>query len=149
MVRITTFLLFLVSVASMGQTIEVIDRALMTETICGPIAVKAKMLDTSSDGLVIPHQRVGFTLRNLKPVPIVLERMTLHFERESPTSGAPFEWVARVPVGSKQEAALVELTTVPNPVGYVVVNSVSYADGSNWLPNGGAVCKAVLNPIGK
>jgi hypothetical protein len=131
----------------MAQTTEVIEFALLRKAICGPVSIQAQMLDTSPDGLVVPHQKVGLTLNNLKSIPIVLERVTLHFGGETLTSGAPFEWETRVPVGARQEAFFVELTTVPNPVSYVELNSVSYADGSSWHPNGGEVCKIVPDPL--
>jgi hypothetical protein len=131
----------------MAQTTAVMDRALLRQTICGPVGIQAQMLDTSLDGLVELHQKVGFTLNNLKTIPIVLERVTLHFGGETPTSGAPFEWETRVPVGARQEAVFAELTTVPNPVSYVELNSVRYADGSSWHPDGGKVCKIVPDPL--
>ena len=105
------------------------------------------MLDTSQDRLAEPHQSVGITLNNLKSTPIVLERYTLHFNAETSTSGAPFEGEIKVAVNAGQEAFFASLTTVPNPVSYVEVNLIKYADGSSWQPKEGAVCKMVPSPL--
>jgi hypothetical protein len=121
----------------------VIDRSLLRQTICGPISVQARMLDTSQDRPVEPHQRVGITMNNLKSTPIVLERITAHFGSETPSSGAPFEMELRVEVGATQEAFFAESFSGSNPVSYIELNSVRYADGSSWQPNNGEVCKVV------
>jgi hypothetical protein len=97
------------------------------------------MDDTSKD-LPMPAQKVRITLHNRNSTPIVLERLTIHFSDETPTSGDPFEMETRVQVGAGQEAVFVEATTVQNPVSYVELNSVRYADGSSWHPSEGAVC---------
>jgi hypothetical protein len=49
----------------------------------------------------------------------------------------------RVEVGAKQEASFVELFSGSDPVSYIELNSVRYADGSGWQPENGAVCKIV------
>jgi hypothetical protein len=148
MARTASLVLLFGSLNLMAQTsTEILDRALMRQTICGPIGVEARMLDTSHDGLAQLHQGVGFTLHNLKSTPIVLERYTLNFHGETATSGAPFEAEIRVPVNAGQEAPFASLTTVPNPVSYVEINLVRYADGSSWQPKEGEVCKIVPNPL--
>jgi len=147
MVRAAAFLLFLSSLTLMAQKTVILDRALLQQTICGPIGVQARMLDTSLDRPLEPHQKVGITLNNLGSVSIVLERITVHFGRETSTSGAPYELETRVEVGAKQEASFVELFSVPNPVSYIELNSVRYADGSSWHPTGGAVCKITPEPL--
>jgi hypothetical protein len=146
MTRAAIFTLLLVPLASMAQTTEIIDRALLRQTICGPVRVQAQMLDTSLDGLVEPHQAVSFTLNNLKSIPIVLERVTLHYGGETPTSGAPFESESRVRVGAGREVLFAKYTTVPNPVSYVELDFVKYADGSSWHPSAGEVCKIIPIP---
>jgi hypothetical protein len=148
MVRTALLVLLFGSLNLMAQTsIKILDRALLRETICGPIGVQARMLDTSQDGQVIPHQAVGITLKNLKSTQIVLERYTLHFGAETPTSGAPFEAEIKVPVNAGQEAFFASQTTSPNPISYVEFNFVRYADGSSWQPNEGEVCKIVPDPL--
>ena len=89
------------------------------------------------------------TLSNRNSIPIVLERVTLHYGGETPTSGAPSESESRVPVGAGQEAVFARSTTVPNPVSYVELNFVKYADGSSWRPSSGEACKIVPDPLKK
>ena len=142
MVRAAAFLLLLSSLTLMAQKIG-LDRALLQQTICGPIGVQARMLDTSLDRPLEPHQKVGITVNNLKSAPISLERITVHFAGETSTSGAPYELETRVEVGAKQEASFVELFSGSNRVSYIELNSVRYADGASWQPDNGAVCKIV------
>jgi hypothetical protein len=144
LVRTASLVLLFGSLNLLAQTsTEILDRALLRQTICGPIGVQARMLDTSLDRPVEPHQRVGIILNNLKSTPIVLERITVHFGGETPTSGAPFEIETKVKVGARQEAFFAEASSVLNPVSYVELNSVRYADGSSWQPSNGAACKIV------
>jgi hypothetical protein len=147
MARTAAFLLLLSSLTLLAQKTAILDRALRQQTICGPIGVQARMLDTSLDRPLEPHQKVGITLNNLGSVPIVLERITVHFSGETSTSGAPYELETRVDVGAKQEASFAELFSVPNPVNHIELNSVRYADGSSWHPAGGAVCKITPAPL--
>jgi hypothetical protein len=100
------------------------------------------MVDTSDLG-VQPSQRVKITLNNRTSKPIVLERLTIHFSNETSTSHDGFGMETRLEVGARQEAVFAESTTVPDTVSYVELNSVRYADGSNWQPNNGEVCKIV------
>ena len=146
MVRAAAFLLLLSSLTVMAQKIG-LDRALLQQTICGPISVEARMLDTSLDRPLEPHQKVGIVLNNLKSTPIVLERITAHFDSETPTSGAPFEMEHKVEVGGKQQAFFTEAFSGSNPVSYIELNSVRYADGSSWQPTNGEVCKIVPEPL--
>jgi hypothetical protein len=127
-----------------GQ-IFTVDRSLLShsQTICGPIRMQARMLDTSQDRPFEPHQKVGITVNNLKSSPITLERITVHFAVETSTSGAPYELETSVEVGAKQEASFVESFSGSNPVSYLELDSVRYADGSSWQPDNGAVCKIV------
>jgi hypothetical protein len=107
MVRTASLVLLFGSLNLMTQTsTEILDRALLRQTVCGPIGVQARMIDTSQDRPAEPHQTVGITLNNLKSTPIVLERYTLHFNAETSTSGAPFEAEIKVPVNAGQEAFL-------------------------------------------
>jgi hypothetical protein len=147
MVRAAAFLLLLSSLTLMAQKIEILDRALLQQTICGPIGVQARMLDTSLDRPIEPHQKVGITVNNLKSAPISLERITVHFAGETSTSGAPYELETKVQVGAKQEASFVELFSGSNPVSYIELNSVRYADGSSWQPDNGAACKITPKPL--
>jgi len=148
MTRASTFLLFLVPLAAMAQTST--DRMLSDRAaICGPIRMMARMDDTSKDLSALHTQRVRVTLSNRNSIPIVLERVTTHYGGETPTSGAPFESEFRVPVGAGREAVFAESTTVPNPVSYVELNLVKYADGSSWQPSSGDVCKIVPDPLKK
>lgn len=143
MVRTASLALLFGSLSLMAQTSKVIvERSLLRQTICGPIGVRARMLDTSQDR-PLPLQKVGITLRNLTSTPIVLERFTIHYGSETPTSGAPFEKETTLQVGAMQEAVFVEAFSDSNPVSYVELNSVRYADGSSWQPNDGVVCKIV------
>ncbi len=97
MVRTALLVLLFGSMNLVAQTSTVIlDRDLLLQTVCGPIGVQARMLDTSLDRPVEPHQKVGITLNNLKSTPIVLERITAHFGNETPTSGASFEMEHKV-----------------------------------------------------
>jgi hypothetical protein len=148
MVGTASLVLLFGSLNLMAQaSTEILDRALLRQTVCGPIGIEARMLDTSQDRPAEPHQKVGITLRNLKSTPIVLERYTLHFQDETSTSGAPFEAEIKVPVNTGQEAFFGSSTTVPNPVSYVEVNLIRYADGSSWHPKEGEVCKIVPDPL--
>jgi hypothetical protein len=148
MVRPASFVLLVSALSLMAQTsTQILDRTPFRQTICGPIGVKAWILDTSQDRAAEPHQSVGITLKNLTSTRIDLERITLHFAGETPTSGAPFETQSRVEVGARHEAFFAQSTTVPNPVSYVEVNLVKYADGSSWQPNEGEVCKIVPEPL--
>jgi hypothetical protein len=144
MVRAAAFLLLFAPMTLMAQTsTEVVDRALLLrQTICGPIGIRAQMVDTSDLG-VQPSQRVKIALNNLTSTPIVLERLTIHFSHETPTSPGGFGIETRLEVGATQEAVFAESTTVPDTVSYVELNSVRYADGSNWQPINGEVCKIV------
>ena len=148
MTRASTLLLFLVPLAALGQTSQteaLSDRA----ATCGPNRVTARMDDTSKDLPALHTQRVLVTLRNGNSIPIVLERVTLHYGGETPTSGAPSETESRVPVKAGQEAVFAEMTTTPQPVRYVELNFVKYTDGSSWQPSGGEVCKIVPDPLKK
>jgi hypothetical protein len=144
MVRAAALFLLLAPMTLMAQTSpEVLDRALLLrQTICGPIAIRAQMVDTS-DLSVQPSQRVKITLNNLTSTPIVLERLTIHFSNETPTSHDGFGIETRLEVGARQEAVFAESTTVPDTVNYVELNSVRYADGSSWQPTNGEVCRIV------
>ena len=147
MVRAAAFLVLFSSLTLMAQKTEILDRALLQQTICGPIALQAQMLDTSLDRPLGPHQKVGITLNNLESTPIALERITVHFGGETSTSGAPFEMETRVEVGARQEAFFAESFSGPNPVSFIELNSVRYADGSSWQPSDGAVCKIAPEPL--
>src|ERR1700679_2918278 len=147
MARTAAFLLLLSSLTLLAQKTVILDRALLQQTICGPIRMQARMLDTSLDRPLEPHQKVGITVNNLKSVPIILERITVHFAVETSTSGAPHELETRVEVGAKQEASFVELFSGSNPVSYIELNSVRYADGSSWQPDNGTVCKITPEPL--
>jgi hypothetical protein len=143
--RSAAFLLLCAPLTLLAQTTETLDRSLLLhpQAICGPIRMQARMLDTSLDRPLGPHQKVGITVNNLKSAPITLERITVHFAVETSTSGAPYELETRVEVGAKQQASFVELFSGSNSVSYVELNSVRYADGSSWQPDNGAVCKIV------
>src|ERR1700733_4935454 len=149
MIRIASFVLLLGSVNLMAQTTEVFDGGLLLhpQAICGPIRMQARMLDTSQDRAVVPHQMIGITLNNLKSTPIVVERITLHFGGETPTSGAPIETQSKVEVGPRQEGFFATASSVVNPVSYVELNSVGYSDGSSWQPRDGEVCKITPEPL--
>jgi hypothetical protein len=148
MARLAAFLLLCAPLTLLGQAIG-LDRSILQhpQAACGPIRMQAKMLDTSLDRPLEPHQKVGIVLTNLKTTPIVLERITAHFAVETSTSGAPFEVETRVEVAAKQEASLVELFAGSNTVSYIELNSVRYADGSSWQPDNGAVCKITPEPL--
>jgi hypothetical protein len=146
MIRAAAFLLLFSSLTLLAQRTG-LDRALLQQNICGPIGVQARMLDTSLDRPLGPHQKVGITLNNLGSAPIALERITVHFGGETSTSGAPFEVETRVEVGAKREAFFAESFSGPNPVSYIELNSVRYADGSSWHPSDGAVCKITPEPL--
>jgi hypothetical protein len=107
------------------------------------------MDDTSKDLSALHTQRVLVTLSNGNSIPIVLERVTLHYGSETPTSGAPSQSESRVPVNAGQETEFAEMTTTPNPVSYVELNLVTYADGSSWQLSGGEVCRIVPDPLKK
>jgi hypothetical protein len=143
MARLAVFLLLFARLNLMAQRTIILDRDVLEKTICGPIGVQARMLDTSLDRPFQPHQKVEITVNNLKSVPITLERITVHFAVETSTSGAPHELQTRVEVGAKQEASFIELFSGSNPVSYIELNSVTYADGSSWQPDNGAVCTVV------
>jgi hypothetical protein len=147
--RSAAFLLLCVPLTLLAQTTETLDRSLLLhpQAICGPIRMQARMLDTSLDRPLGPHQKVGITVNNLKSAPITLERITVHFAVETSTSGAPYELETRVEVGAKQEASFAELFSGSNPVSYIELNSVRYADGSSWQPDNGAVCKITPEPL--
>lgn len=147
MVRAAAFLLFFSSLTLMAQTTMILDRLSLQQTICGPIGVQARILDTSLDRALGPHQKVGITLDNLGSVPIALERITFHFGGETSTSGAPFEIETRVDVGAKQQAFFAESFSGPNPVSFIELNSVKYTDGSSWHPSDGAACKIAPEPL--
>ena len=111
------------------------------------MGMRARMIDTSKDFPALPHQTVRITLSNRNSIPIVLERVTVHFSDETPTSGAPFEAEIRVPVGAGQQAVFAQSMTVQNPISYVELNSVRYEDGSSWSPSHGVACKIVPEPL--
>ncbi len=149
MVRAATFLVLFSSLTLRTQA-SAVDRIYMLSehaTICGPIRMLAQMDDTSKDLSALHVQRVRITLSNMNSTPIVLERVTTHYSNETPTSGAPFEAEIREHVGAGQEAVFVQQTTVRNPVSYVELNLVRYADGSSWHPGDGAPCKIVPEPL--
>jgi hypothetical protein len=52
-------------------------------------------------------------------------------------------------VGASQEAIFAQSTTVQNPISYVELNSVKYADGSSWSPSDGAACKIAPEPLAR
>ncbi len=147
MVRTASLVLLFGSLNLMAQTPTVIPLLASADHLCGPIVVQARMLDTSQDRPVEPHQKVGITLKNLKSTPIVLERITAHFGSETPTSGAPFEMEHKVEVDGKQQAFFVEAFSGSNSVTYIELNSVRYADGSSWQPSTGAVCEINPEPL--
>jgi hypothetical protein len=150
MTRVSIFLLVLFPLASMAQTSTDGIYMLSDRTaICGPIRMMARMDDTSRDLPAVHAQRVRMTLSNRNSIPIVLERVTLHYGGETPSAGAPFESESRVPIGAGQEVVFVKSTTGPNPVTYVELNLVKYADGSSWQPSGGEVCTIVPDPLKK
>jgi hypothetical protein len=107
MVRTASLALLFGSLSLMAQTRVVTDRSLLRQTTCGPIGVQARMLDAAQDR-PLPLQKLEITLTNMKSTPIVLERFTIHYSSETPTSGAPFEKETRVEVGARQEAVFVE-----------------------------------------
>jgi hypothetical protein len=141
MVRTVSFLLVLTPLSLLGQQTEVLDRHLLQESVCGPIAIRAQMVDASDMG--IPSQRVKITLKNLASKPIVLERYTIHFHSETPSSQDGFGTESQLEVGPGQETAFAQTSSVPDPISYVVFNSVKYADGSTWHPGNAAVCKVI------
>ena len=148
MARSAAFLLLCAPLTLLAQT-TVIDRSLLLhpQAVCGPVRMQARMLDTSLDRPFEPHQKVGITVSNLKSAPITLERITVHFAVETSISGAPYELETRVEVGAKQEASFAELFSGSNPVSYIELNSVRYADGSSWQPDNGAVCNITPEPL--
>ena len=119
------------------------DRA----AICGSIRLTARMNYTSKDLPALHAQGVLVTLSNGNSIPIVLERVTLHYGGETPTSGAPSESEFRVPVNAGQEVVFAKMTTTSNPVSYVELNLVKYADGSSWHPSDGEACRIVPDPL--
>jgi hypothetical protein len=139
MVRFVALCFLFGSVTLMAQ-VEIIDRALMEQTVCGPVGLQARMLDTSQDSPIV-RQRVGIVLHNLNAAPIVLERITFHFAGETATSGAPLTLEIREEVGGREQASFGEQFSAQNPVSYVELNSVKYADGTTWNPGNGTVCK--------
>jgi hypothetical protein len=129
MTRASTLLLLFVPLASIAQTST--DRTHSSRAaICGPIRMMARMDDPSKDSPA-PAQKVRVTLNNRSSTPIVLERVILYYSGETPTAGAPFESESRVLIGAGQEAFFVMSTTTFNPVAYVQLDSVKYADGSS------------------
>jgi hypothetical protein len=146
MVRVAAFFLLFSSLTLTAQKTEIVYLSFLQQTICGPIGVQVRILDSSQDR-PLPFQKVGITLKNLTSTPIVLERFTIHYGSETPTSSAPFEKETRVEVGAGREAVFVEAFSDSNPVSYVEMNSVRYADGSSWQPSDGAVCKITPEPL--
>ncbi len=141
------FVLLLSSLTLMAQTSGDAATGVMAKQVtCGPVGIQVRMVDPSLDRPQ-PAQKVQIILNNLKSTPIILERITLHYSRETPTSGAPIEVEARVEVAPRQHAVLVEETTVSIPVGSVELNYVKYADGSSWQPEIGDACTIVPAPI--
>ena len=142
MVRAALVLALFGSLPLLAETIRLEPQGV----ICGPIGVGARMIDASD--LPVKSQRVRVTLNNLNSKPIVRERVTLHFANETPASGAPFRMEIEVPVGAKQEAVFAESTSVQNPLSYVELNSVIYADGSSWQPSDDVgACKTAPGPL--
>ena len=84
MTRSAAFLLLCAPLTLLGQTTVILDRTLLLhpQSICGPIRIQARMLDTSLDRPIEPHQKVGISMNNLKSAPITLERITVHFAVE-------------------------------------------------------------------
>jgi hypothetical protein len=113
MLRAVSFFLLFGPLVSLAQTSTAVShRGPDRQITCGPVAVAARMLDTSKDGPLPAHQKVGIALRDLNSAPILLERITLHFSNETATSRAPFTWETRQKIDAKQEILLAELTTV-------------------------------------
>ena len=146
MVRYAALCLLLGSFTLTAQTNELSDRAVAEPTVCGPVSLQARMMDTSHDSPVV-SQRVGIVLHNLRAAPMVLERIKFHFAHETPTSGAPLELETRVEVGGREQTAMAEQFTVHNPVSYVELTSVRYADGKIWSTDSGTNCKVVPRPF--
>lgn len=146
MVRFAALCLLFGSATLMAQNIQIFDRTLTPQTICGPIGLQARMLETPPDSPVV-RQRVGIVLTNLNSAPIVLERITFHFANETPTSGAPFQLENKGELGGRQRASFAQLFSVPNPVSYVELNSVQYADGKDWSPSDNTACRVVPDPL--
>jgi hypothetical protein len=138
---------FLSSLTVVAQTSRNEATGVMTkQATCGPVDIQARMVDPSLDRPQ-PAQKVHITLNNLKSTSIILERITLHFDGETPTSGAPLEVEARAEVGPRQHAFLGEETSTPEAVRSVELNYVKYSDGSSWQPKGGDSCAVVPAPI--
>ena len=104
MVRAAAFLLLLSSLTVMAQKIGLDRRPLLQQTICGPISVQARMLDTSLRSAPRTPSKSWDRSEQPQITPIVLERTTAHFDSETPTSGAPFEMEHKVEIGGKQQA---------------------------------------------
>jgi hypothetical protein len=144
MLRTVSFFLLFGPLTTLSQTsVAESHRSQDGQITCGPIAFSSQMLDTSKDHPRLAHQSVGIVLHNLDSKSAVLERMTLYFDNETATSGAPFTIETRQKINGKQEAHLVEQTTAPNPVSYVELNSVRFEDGTSWRPNEGTVCEVI------
>jgi hypothetical protein len=138
-------LAMLLAATSISAQIYRLDRTLAKESVCGPIAFRAQMIDASEMG--IPAQRVRIHLKNLASKPIVAEAFTLHFRQETPASQESFGTEARLEVGAMQETTFAETSTVTEPIIYVVFDSVKYADGSSWHPAADSACKVIPDPL--
>jgi hypothetical protein len=143
--RTFNFLPLAILLATTSMSAQVKVRFIVpTESVCGPIALRAQMVDASDTG--IPSQRVKITLKNPASKPIVLERFTIHFETETPTAQDRFGTETRIEIGAKQETVFAETSSVKDPISYVVFDSVKYADGSIWSPDADRACKVVPDP---
>jgi hypothetical protein len=136
-----------VSLATVSVSAQMLglDLHASKEADCGPIALRAQMVDASD--MSIPSQRVKITLMNLASKPIVLERFTVHFLNNTPASQDRFGTETRLEVGPRQETAFSESTTVADPISYVAFDSVKYADGSSWQPSADAACRVVPDKL--
>jgi hypothetical protein len=134
-------LLAAASASSSAQVAKRLDLTASQESACGPIILRAQMIDAADMGM--PAQRVRIQIKNLASKPIVSERFTIHFRQNSPDSQESFGTETRLEIGAQQETAFAETSTDTEPISYVTFDTVTYADGSVWHPAADATCKVV------
>jgi hypothetical protein len=118
---------------------------LLSESNCGPIAVRARMAGQLDS---LPSRIVQINLKNTNSVAIIAERFTFHGiamgDKSWPTLEQAYpmtlEIERNVTVDAGRGVPVDSLVNGFSDIMHIELNSVTYADGTSWQPINGEIC---------